>query len=137
MRPKSRVASNEDSCRQDEPSASGNKEAIEDQTQVLAELESSVNEWLDAAGHAFPEAKSQQMLSEIKAQIPALRSLSKKVADLALTGRLKSARRTAGFSMHEEKATPLECAWRSLRTCPSSVLRQPWHQHKKFPELSI
>ncbi len=71
--------------------ASGDKEAIEDQTQVLAELESSVDEWLDAAGQAFPDSKSQQKLSKIKAQIPALRSLSKKVADLALTGQRKRA----------------------------------------------
>jgi methyl-accepting chemotaxis protein len=66
--------------------ANGDKETIDDQKQTLAELESSVDEWLSAAQQAFSDSQSQAKLVEIKRQIPALRALSGKVAASASAG---------------------------------------------------
>jgi len=71
--------------------ASGDKDTIQDQQQVLAELESSVDEWLGAAQRALPDSQSQVKLREIKAQIPALHAQSNNVAELALRGDQKGA----------------------------------------------
>ena len=66
--------------------ATGDKESIEDQKQVLTELQSSVDEWLETARKALTDQSAQKEIAEIKTQIPALRSLASQVADLAAAG---------------------------------------------------
>ena len=71
--------------------STGDKESIEDQKQVLTELQSSVDEWLETARKAFTDQDAQTRMAEIKTQIPAYRSLSVQVAALAAAGNQQAA----------------------------------------------
>ena len=66
--------------------AIGDKDAVEEQSQNLTEMEASVNESLDAAESALNDGDDKAKLAEVRASIPKLQSLSKAVIAAAAAG---------------------------------------------------
>ena len=101
----------------------GDKDAVEDQKQVLTELQSSVDEWLDAAQKALTDQPSRAKLAEIKAQIPAFRSLSRSVIERAAAGDQKAAthalKETTALSNH------INLTIAEISVCASSMRDNP------------
>ncbi len=71
--------------------ASGDKDTVEDQKQVLTELQSSVDEWMTAAQQAFADSSSKEKLKQISGEIPMFHAAAIKVAERAAAGDQKGA----------------------------------------------